>query len=453
MCYEMNSNEKSGHLTMGSHEDFLELCAAAVAGELSVEEQARLTAHLAVCADCRRAKSEFETAAIRSMAALAEEHPQENEQGSDPSWSVEGAEAAFFKRLDKEQEGSEFGPAGNDPSDKAKVGKRFTYRPSQIRWREIWMPFAAAILLALALGIAAYKTGVKRGTDVARTLPLPATEPESSVKAQASDAGYKREQLLAKLAENDKVIENLQRQLSEQMKIVASLKSTEPAPPRPLGNGKENVQEVSSTKTDQALAAAQTKLSELQKTVEAATAQRDENARQAGALEAKVNELTQIVREREQALDQKDAEVTKGQELLEHDRDIRELMGARQLYMADVRDVSGAGTNKTYGRVFYTKGKSLIFYAFDLDAQPGVKNASSFQAWGRKGPDKQQARNLGIFYEDNVSKKRWVLKANDPKTLEDIDAVFVTVEPNGGSQHPSGKQLLFAYLRISPNHP
>ena len=121
--------------------------------------------------------------------------------------------------------------------------------------------------------------------------------------------------------------------------------------------------------------------------------------------------------------------------------------------MADVRDVSGAGTNKTYGRVFYTKGKSLIFYAFDLDAQPGVQNASSFQAWGRKGPDKQQARSLGVFYEDNVSKKRWVLKADDPKTLEDIDAVFVTVEPNGGSQHPSGKQLLFAYLRISPNHP
>jgi hypothetical protein len=38
-------------------------------------------------------------------------------------------------------------------------------------------------------------------------------------------------------------------------------------------------------------------------------------------------------------------------------------------------------------------------------------------------------------------------------SLEDIDAVFVTVEPHGGSQHPSGKQLLFAYLRVSPNHP
>jgi hypothetical protein len=103
--------------------------------------------------------------------------------------------------------------------------------------------------------------------------------------------------------------------------------------------------------------------------------------------------------------------------------------------------------------VFYTKGKSLIFYAFDLDARPGVQNASSFQAWGRRGPDRQQALNLGIFYEDNVNKKRWVLKADDPKTLQDIDAVFVTVEPNGGSHHPSGKQLLFAYLRVNPNHP
>jgi hypothetical protein len=74
---------------------------------------------------------------------------------------------------------------------------------------------------------------------------------------------------------------------------------------------------------------------------------------------------------------------------------------------------------KPYGCVFYTKGKRLVFYAYDLDAQPGVKNASTFQAWGRRGPDKQQVLNLGIFYEDNISKKRWVLKANDPKTLDD----------------------------------
>ena len=95
----------------------------------------------------------------------------------------------------------------------------------------------------------------------------------------------------------------------------------------------------------------------------------------------------------------------------------------------------------------------MIFYAYDLDAEPGLQNASTFQAWGRRGPDKKQVINLGIFYEDNASKKCWVLKANDPKTLNDIDAVFVTAEPGGGSQHPSGKQFLFAYLRVTPNHP
>ncbi len=65
---------------MDSHEEFLELCASAVAGELSVEEQARLNAHLVVCPECQRARSEFETSAIRSVAAFAEEHLQENEE-------------------------------------------------------------------------------------------------------------------------------------------------------------------------------------------------------------------------------------------------------------------------------------------------------------------------------------------------------------------------------------
>jgi hypothetical protein len=426
---------------MGSHEEFFELCAAATAGELSIGEQARLDAHLAVCPECRRAKSEYEAAAIKGAAAIAEGHDPEDQEAIDRSWSVEKAEAVFFKRLDEQQKpGGPTRSAYNRP-DSAKAGQRFTYRPSQIRWREIWMPFAAAIFLALALGIAAYRTGVTRGTDAARTLPEPAKEPDRSLEAQASDVGYRRAQLLEKLAESAKVI--------------ASLKSTEVVGARSSGSSQGSPQRLSDTRATQQeeLSAAQARLGELQKAIETAAAQRDENARQAAGLGAKVNELTQLVKDREQALDQRDAEVAKGQELLEHDRDIRELMGARQLYMADVRDVSGAGTNKTYGRVFYTKGKSLVFYAFDLDAQPGVQNASSFQAWGRNGPDKQQARNLGIFYEDNVSKKRWVLKADDPETLQDIDAVFVTVEPNGGSRHPSGKQLLFAYLRVNPNHP
>jgi hypothetical protein len=129
-------------------------------------------------------------------------------------------------------------------------------------------------------------------------------------------------------------------------------------------------------------------------------------------------------------------------------------MGARDLYIAEIYDVAKTGaTQKPFGRVFYTKGKSLIFYAYDLDQQPGVKRASTFQAWGTRGLDQQHNINLGIFYEDDQSKKRWVLKSNDPSLLAQIDAVFVTVEPNGESSKPSGKPLLFTYLRLPPNHP
>ena len=439
---------------MGSHEEFLELCTAATAGELSADERVRLDAHLAVCPECRQAMNEYDATRRATLSALAEESPPTGD-GSGDSWSVEEAEKIFFERLEREQKQTPSAMSEKGLAEGLMPRRRFGYRPSEIHWREVWMTFAAAVILAVALGITAYKTGIKRVTDAARTIPVAPKESTGSLEEQASDVGYARAQLEARLAENAKVIDDLKRQLSEQIKVVNSLKSVGAVPPHSSGSGQQGIQTASNenAKRDEELAAAQAKLAEFRETLESATAQRDEIAHQAASLEAKVNELTQLVRTREQALDQRDLEVARGQELLEHDRDIRELMGARELYMADVHDVSGKGTAKTYGRVFYTKGKSLIFYAFDLDAQPGIQNARSFQAWGRKGPDREQAHSLGIFYEDNTSKKRWVLKADDPKALEDIDAVFVTVEPHGGSQHPRGKQLLFASLRISPNHP
>ena len=56
---------------------------------------------------------------------------------------------------------------------------------------------------------------------------------------------------------------------------------------------------------------------------------------------------------------------------------------SRSATIAEVCDVAKTGqTKKPFGRVFYTKGKSLIFYAYDLDQQPGVKTASSFRRFG-----------------------------------------------------------------------
>jgi hypothetical protein len=208
-------------------------------------------------------------------------------------------------------------------------------------------------------------------------------------------------------------------------------------------------QDLTQQRTDlaQKLDAAQNNSHTLQEKLNSLAQQSAQDAARAKASEAKANDLTHLLQDRETALEQQD-------QLLSHDRDIRELMGARDLYIAEVYDVAGTGeTKKPYGRVFYTRGKSLIFYAYDLDQQTEAKRANAFQAWGRRGPDRQQAVNLGIFFEDNDARKRWILKCDDPKTLAQIDGVFVTVEPNGGSHKPSGKSLLFAYLRIDPNHP
>jgi hypothetical protein len=175
--------------------------------------------------------------------------------------------------------------------------------------------------------------------------------------------------------------------------------------------------------------------------------QASQDTAQSLALKTQISDLNAAIAEKDKAIAQ-------DRELLQKDHDIRNLIGARDLYIAEIYDVGQSGdTQKPFGRVFYTKDKSLIFYGYDLDQQPGVKKAGAFQAWGGRGADRQHAVSLGLLYKDDATQKRWVLKFNDAKTISQIDAVFVTVEPEGGSAKPSGKPLLFTYLRLDPNHP
>ena len=140
--------------------------------------------------------------------------------------------------------------------------------------------------------------------------------------------------------------------------------------------------------------------------------------------------------------------IDRERKLLVADLNIRELMGARNLHIVDVFDVDGKGkTQRPFGRVFYTEAKSLIFYAFDL------KGGATFQAWGQREARDESAQSLGIFYVDDQKQNRWVLKFEDPKVLAQINAVFVTVEPPGGSVKPNRQKMLYAYLNATPNHP
>ena len=247
----------------------------------------------------------------------------------------------------------------------------------------------------------------------------------------------------------DGEIAGFRAQLKDRSSEIAKLKGQQSQMEKELSDKGANQAQIANEQAEAArqLQLAHVNLETTQRKLDAAVATHTQDAVRAEALEAKVNQLSDTLRGR-------DRELAREQELLDHDHDIRELMGERDLYVAEVYDVAKTGdTQKPFGRVFYSKGKSLTVYAFDLDQQPGIKDTSTFQAWGRRGPDQNQAVNLGVLFQDNASKKRWRLKSNNAKTLSDIDAVFVTVEPNGESKHPSGKPFLFAYLKIQPNHP
>jgi len=439
-------------LPSGPHDEFLELCAVSTSGQLTEEEQNRLKEHLAVCPACREALREYESVVNDAIPAIGAEQINRFDPG--PGFSQSRAEKAFFDRLAMEE--------GRHPSAEKKNGglpsafRRVLPIAPESTWRHVWMLYAAGILLFVTLCFSAYWVGVRHGTDVARSTPpapaaqpTAATESAASLEEQLSDAAHERELARSQVSERDKALVDLRRQLQKQSAEITHMKEAQDKLEAALLSDQAGKQDLVQQRTElgQKLEAAQVESQSLQQQVNSLTQQSSIETSQAKALGSKVEGLTRLLEDREKALNEQD-------ELLAHDRDIREVMGARNLYIAEVYDTDEKGAaRKPYGRVFYTKEKSLIFYAYDLDQQQSKNHAPTFQAWGRRGPDFKQAVNLGIFYEDNSSKKRWVLKSEDPKTLAQIDAVFVTVEPRGGSDKPSGKPLLFAYLRVNPNHP
>lgn len=431
------------------HSEFLELCAVSTSGQLTDEEQKKLEEHLVVCESCREILKQYETVVNRAIPAIAateaSEHPAHVEP--DSSWSEEQAEKAFFKRLEDEQRVKPTPP--NGANDISPSPHRLPPFSSESTWRHVWMLYGIGILLFVTLSFYAYRVGIHRGVESAKLVPPPTSPNQPSLEAQLSDAGHERQIARVQIEQRDKTIAELRQQMAQYLSEIKQLRAAQDRLEGDLRAGDTARQDLAQHRTEvtQKLEAAQASSQALQQKLDSMEAQSVQDSARAKTLDAKVSELTRLLREREVALNEKD-------ELLSHDRDIRELMGARDLYIAEVHDVARDGkTQIPYGRVFYTKGKSLIFYAYDLDRQAELKRASSFQAWGRRGPDRQQAINLGVFYEDSAGKKRWILKCDNPKTLEQIDAVFVTVEPNGGSHKPTGKSLLFASLKIEPNHP
>jgi len=445
-----NGEKEAGERSkMGPHDEFVELCAISTSGDLTEEEQSRLNLHLAGCPDCRQALKEFETAVDVGVPLLASKLSAVPSEESESS-RKELAERVLSKETVSESPQREAASVSEGGEQR---GFAFAHRNgpgrTQVNWNYVWMPFAACILLTVALGIYAYRAGQSHNSEAAHATSGGVEGRIEALEQRISDAGHEHEILRTQLAERDKVIAELRRQTDQQAKSLGEMKIAQTNLEQSLQTDDTEKQRMADERAGIAkrFDEAQVSLQKIQSELDSVSRERAQDEAQDASLRNQIKDLYGQLREQEHT-------VSKQDELLSHDRDIRELMGARDLYVVDVYDVARDGnTQKSTGRVFYTKGKSLIFYAYDLDQEPGARSVSTFQAWGRRGPDKEQVLNLGIFYEDNAAKKRWVLKIDDPKTLDEIDAVFVTVEPKGGSHKPSGKPLLSAYLQLASNHP
>jgi hypothetical protein len=423
------------------HEKFRKLSALANSGTLSSSELLELEAHLSTCYQCREIHREYQILATVGMPFLAAAHPNLEE---DAEWDDSQVRQRLLLRVRKQQSAAN---SLADTSFRQKVLYPY-FLGSPARQ---WITGVLAACLLVTVSLASYHLG--------RATHDTAKQPWPSIQEKMRDLAVQKssvDDLLQKQATRIIQVEDRStRQQQEVSRLQAALHALEQRSVQLSAAKSESEERVLAVSRQRDSLTAQLQQAEqsyrsAQMELASLRVEYDRARLRMTALESKNDDLAASNRGLEQKLTDTDR-------LLASDRDIRELMGARKLYIADVFDVdSGSRTRKPFGRIFYTQKKSLIFYAFDLDRQPGVKNTSIFQVWGQKDAEltkNARATNLGILYVDGESNRRWVLRLDDPKQLAEIDAVFVTVEPHGGSSKPTGKPLLYALLRKEANHP
>jgi peptidoglycan hydrolase CwlO-like protein len=412
------------------HERFKELSALTNAGALDSTELADLRSHLQICGQCREVHDQYRLLAQVGMPELAAVHADVQEQ---KTWDVTATRRKLLARIREEDRTSK---------------KWFQFFWADLANKYTPLAGAAVTVCLMLVVVGAYHLGRRVSSSTS-----PMVLSENRVQQLTAEKKSLQDQLSAQTAQilrleqensgNEQEAEKLKsalHTLTEHVNDTAATKYHAEQRLRDLSEQRDNLS-VQLRELEQANQSIRAELASLR-------AERDKVLLRTVSLESKVEELTAAAREQER-------KINDDEQYLASDRDIRELMGARHLYIADVYDVdSRSRTRKSFGRIFYTQGKSLIFYAFDLD--PGLKNANAFQVWGRKElaqGTQARAKSLGILYLDNESNRRWVMRFDDAKQLEEIDAVFVTIEPHGGSPKPTSKPFLYALLRKEVNHP
>ena len=402
---------------MSEHERFEELASLAAIGELEPEEQEELLRHRETCLTC--AQIVAETRSVATAAFLAGSSKSE-----DPA-----VEAVRHSRLRDNI-------ARHLPvSVPILVVQRYK--------RLAAVGIAAAFVLGAGVGVVVLHQGrgaaaTTRPVEVASTTTLQVPVPSAP---DQTDEFHLRVALAELRTESDRAREEVRALRDTLVKSDHHTAELETKLDQVEKESHKQAQEVIQARDELGTA-----------TVELAQAKDSVTASQ-----ATIQSLQSELANREARLTEVTASVEREREMLSAGREIRDIMGARDLHIVDVVDRDGKGRpRKAFGRAFYTQGKSLIFYAFDLPTKSTADGKFVYAAWGSNSNNLngKAAHSLGIFYNDDQTQHRWAMKFDDPKLLEEIDTVFVTLEPAGRSfTTPTGRPILEAYFGTPPNHP
>jgi hypothetical protein len=426
------------------HEYFIELCALSTAGSLGKQEWSQLRSHLEECLDCQEAVAEFQFVAAEGMPLLANlETDYETYTCTPPEnrhlWSRERTKDAILTKA--------LNICGSDEVE-VTPGTRQAFGVGlpvlgRVLWQQAAQCSAVALCLFAGVAVGGYRLGLTR-------VPLaqPANQPTSTLPSELNHQ-IANHTVLEKAQHDSDQLDVVERDFKQKLANIDALRATQAKELAESRNENESLQATRDSLTH--VVAEQTEaLASLHKELAMLHAGKQESLLHIYDLEARVRALRESS-PKEPGMAPQSASKTTNASV--SDSDLRDLMGARKLYITDVVDVDNNGRpRQPFGRIFYTTEKSLIFYAFDLDQQSGVRN-SAFQLWGQRGSNRNDYVNMGVFKLDSETNRRWVLKFADPQKLAQINAVFVTIEPSGGSHTPAGKQLLYASIRTLPNHP
>jgi len=421
-----------------AHSHFEELCALASIGQISSSEYQELSTHLRACSSCRDSYAELcHLTQVQFPLLAARKLPTPKADG-------------FLARVTGKDYKSRFAARARElgleiPSTQ-KPGLPFGAKIPAFaipRWSYQHTSIVIILTLLVVVGISSRRWKQAEARNAAMSAQVSKlSEQSASLQQQVEMLSQGKQTVetdLWKTRSDGRGLAIRVRELEEQGKKDA-LALQELNAQLNASNDRDHKTQLRIQETQQALQAANQELAILR-------AYRSENDAAAVSQQLQAAELSGRVKEQEELIE-------KQQKLLAVDSDVRNLMAARSLHITDVFDVDGKGKKKrAFGRVFYTEGKSLIFYAFDLDASRELNVKHSFQAWGQLADSSTSAVNLGIFYVDDPAQKRWMLKFDNPQVLRQLNAVFVTAEPHGGARRPTGQKLMYAYLGHEPNHP